>query len=104
LIAKERELLRFHSELIAKENELQKWKEKLLAENQILESRQRDLDDREMKINLLEKDLSETFGMLIFLMVDPYTLGSKSSSFSPSHLRKIINAKSYSLLNRNITH
>lgn len=83
MIAKERELLRFHSELVLKENELQVWKEEL-------QSKSKDLDDRERKIKLLEKGS---------VQVDTNILGSNGVSLSPSHLRKIIQTKSYSFLN-----
>jgi hypothetical protein len=103
MIAKERELLRFHAELIAKEDELKRWKEELIAENQALVRRCRELDDREKQIK--EKDSSDiSRGMLNPLMVDRYTLVPKGSALSPSLLRQIINTKSYSLLNPKITH
>jgi predicted transcriptional regulator len=103
MIAKERELRRFHSELIAKEEELKRWKEELIAENQALERRCKELDDREKRIK--EKDSSDySRGMLHFLMVDRYALVSKDSSLSPSLIRQMINTKSYSLLNAKITH
>lgn len=66
MIAKERELLRFHAELLAKEHELKRWKEELDSENQLLQNKRKELDDREKRIRLLEKDQSEIPGILNF--------------------------------------
>jgi hypothetical protein len=64
LIAKERELLRFHSELIIKENELKQISEGLIKERLLLDEKRKQLDAQEKKIYSAQNHLSNNPGRI----------------------------------------